>query len=197
MAEAAKEDKAPVAAVADEAPAAKEASDDVKKTEEEKEEKEKEGEENGVAGADEKKEKEEEAAEVAEAAKEQAADAPAAAAAGGGSGEENAAPAKPAKTPTTLARRKSVGQKLNRKGSKARMVHMDAKPGDHYYVKLKGYPAWPVVICDEEMLPESLLKTRPVTAARSDGTYREDYADGGKRAADRTFPVLYLYTYEL
>ncbi|CAK7215280.1 hypothetical protein SCUCBS95973_002428 [Sporothrix curviconia] len=178
MAEAAKEDKAPVAPVADEAPAAKETSDDVKKTDEE---------ETRADGAD----KKEEAAAVEEAA----GDAPAATAAAAADGEDATA-AKPAKTPTTLARRKSVGQKLNRKGSKARIVHMDAKPGDHYFVKLKGYPAWPVIICDEEMLPETLLKSRPVTAARPDGTYREDFADGGKRAADRTFPVLYLYTYE-
>ena len=39
--------------------------------------------------------------------------------------------------------------------------------------------------------------TRPVTAARPDGTYREDFADGGKRAGDRTYPVMYLYTNEL
>ena len=110
---------------------------------------------------------------------------------------ETATPSKPAKTPVTLARRKSVGPKLNRKGSKARITHLDAKPGDHYFVKLKGYPAWPVVICDEDMLPQTLLKARPVTAARPDGTYREDYADGGKRAADRTFPVMYLATNEL
>ncbi|OAA63682.1 pre-mRNA splicing factor [Niveomyces insectorum RCEF 264] len=106
-------------------------------------------------------------------------------------------PAKPAKSSSSsLSRRKSVGQKLNRKGSKARMVHLDAKPGEHYFVKLKGYPAWPVVVCDEDMLPQTLIKTRPVTAARPDGTYREDYADGGRRAADRTFPVMYLHTNE-
>ncbi|CAK7199609.1 hypothetical protein SEUCBS139899_002292 [Sporothrix eucalyptigena] len=163
MAEAAKEDKAPAAPLAEEVPAAKEAGDDVKKTEEDE-----------TRADDSKKE-------------ESAADAPAATA---------DAEAKPTKTPTTLARRKSVGQKLNRKGSKARILNLDAKPGDHYFVKLKGYPAWPVIICDEEILPESLIKTRPVTAARADGTYREDFADGGKRAADRTFPVLYLYTYE-
>lgn len=109
---------------------------------------------------------------------------------------EEATPSKPAKTPVSIARRKSVGPKLNRKGSKARITHLDAQPGDHYFVKLKGYPAWPVVICDEDMLPQTLLKGRPVTAARPDGTYREDYADGGKRAADRTFPVMYLSTNE-
>lgn len=47
------------------------------------------------------------------------------------------------------------------------------------------------------MLPSQLIKTRPVSAARPDGSYREDYADGGKRAHDRTYPVMYLYTYEL
>jgi hypothetical protein len=101
------------------------------------------------------------------------------------------------------SKRKSIGggdtkgKKLNKKASKPRMLHLDAKPGDHFFVKLKGFPQWPVIICDEDMLPASLLKTRPVTAKRADGTYREDYADGGKKVADRTFPVMYLHTNEL
>lgn len=101
------------------------------------------------------------------------------------------------------SRRKSIGggaakgKKLNKKASKPRMMNLDAEPGDHYFVKLKGFPQWPVIICDEDMLPASLLKSRPVTAKRADGTYREDYADGGKNIADRTFPVMYLHTNEL
>lgn len=101
------------------------------------------------------------------------------------------------------AKRKSVGaadakgKKLNKKASKARILHIDAQPGEHYFVKLKGFPQWPVVICDESMLPNSLLKSRPVTAKRSDGKYRDDYQDGAKKAADRTFPVMYLHTNEL
>ena len=96
-------------------------------------------------------------------------------------------------------RRKSVGggSKLNKKASKAKLLHLDAQPGDHYYVKLKGFPQWPVIICDEDMLPQSLIKSRPVSAMRPDGTYREDFADGGKRAHDRTYPVMYLHTNEL
>ena len=99
-------------------------------------------------------------------------------------------------------RRKSTGpaasaKKLNKKASKARITHLDAQPGDHFFVKLKGFPQWPAIICDEDMLPQALLDSRPVTAKRADGTYREDYADGGKRAGDRTFPVMYLYTNEL
>ncbi|KAK7969829.1 hypothetical protein PG996_001733 [Apiospora saccharicola] len=76
------------------------------------------------------------------------------------------------------ARRKSTGtpaaKKLNKKASKARILHLDY----------------------ESMLPQTMLSTRPVTAARPDGSYREDFADGGKRAADRTYPVMYLYTNE-
>lgn len=112
------------------------------------------------------------------------------------------------KSPTTPSskakgRRKSTGggasggKKLNKKASKAKITHLDAKPGDHYFVKLKGFPQWPAIICDEDMLPQALIKSRPVTAIREDGTYREDYADGGKRAGDRTYPVMYLYTNEL
>lgn len=111
-------------------------------------------------------------------------------------------PASSAAAPLSAAKRKSIGgaadknKKLNKKASKTRILHMDAQPGEHYWVKLKGFPQWPVIICDEEMLPESLLKSRPVTARRQDGTYREDYADGAKKAVDRTFPVMYLYTNE-
>jgi len=101
------------------------------------------------------------------------------------------------------AKRKSVGsadlkgKKLNKKASKARILHIDAQPGEHFFVKLKGFPQWPVIICDEDMLPTSLIKSRPVTAKRADGTYRDDYQDGAKKASDRTFPVMYLHTNEL
>ncbi|OTB18363.1 hypothetical protein K445DRAFT_19923 [Daldinia sp. EC12] len=98
------------------------------------------------------------------------------------------------------ARRKSTsdtkGKKLNKKASRAKILHIDAKPGEQYFAKLKGFPPWPVIIAEEDMLPPSMLSTRPVTAARPDGTYREDFADGGKRVADRTFPVMYLHTNE-
>ncbi|ATY63480.1 PWWP domain-containing [Cordyceps militaris] len=94
-------------------------------------------------------------------------------------------------------RRKSVGGGLSRKGSKARLTHTDAKPGDHFLVKLKGFPPWPVIICEESMLPPALTSSRPVSAAKADGTYADAYADGGKRVGDRTFPIMYLATYEL
>lgn len=116
---------------------------------------------------------------------------------------EQPAAAAAADADKSKSRRKSVGgggakaKKLNKKASKPRMLNLDAEPGDHYFVKLKGFPQWPVIICDEDMLPASLLKSRPVTAKRADGTYREDYADGGKNVADRTFPVMYLHTNEL
>jgi len=107
------------------------------------------------------------------------------------------------KTPLSNAknnRRKSAGggnrKSLNKKASKAKMTHLDAKPGDHFLVKLKGFPEWPAIICDESMLPHALLNTRPVTAKRADGTYAEAYADGGKRAQDRNYPVMFLQTNE-
>ncbi|KAJ6783864.1 hypothetical protein PWT90_05492 [Aphanocladium album] len=113
--------------------------------------------------------------------------------------EAEAAPAAAAtETPNSKKnnRRKSVGGGLSRKGSKARLSHADAKPGDHFLVKLKGFPPWPVIICDESMLPPALTSSRPVSAAKADGTYSEAYADGGKRVNDRTFPVMYLFTNE-
>ncbi|PHH89035.1 hypothetical protein CDD83_6732 [Cordyceps sp. RAO-2017] len=119
--------------------------------------------------------------------------------------EPESAPAPPpAEVPATKARggrRKSAageakGKALNKKGSKARLTHIGAKPGDHFLVKLKGFPAWPAIICDETMLPAALISSRPVSAARPDGSYSEAYADGGKRVHDRSFPVMYLYTNE-
>ncbi|KAF2739303.1 hypothetical protein EJ04DRAFT_509007 [Polyplosphaeria fusca] len=74
--------------------------------------------------------------------------------------------------------------------------HLDAEPGQHWFVAMKGYPPWPVVVAEEEMLPESLLGKRPVSARRIDGTYREDFRDGGKNAKDRRYPVMFLSTNE-
>ena len=88
------------------------------------------------------------------------------------------------------------GKKLNKKKSMV-TLHLDAKPGDYYWARMKGYPPWPAIICDEEMLPESLLQNRPVTAMRPDGSYRSDFLEGGKNAKDRTYPVMYLATNEL
>lgn len=120
-----------------------------------------------------------------------------------GEGSIDPSTATPASTSKSKARRKisavpeHKNKKLNKKASKAKMAHTDAKPGEYYFIKLKGYPLWPGIICDEEILPANLKNNRPVTAARGDGTYREDYEDGGKKVLERTFPVMYLYTNEL
>ncbi|KAL9108872.1 MAG: hypothetical protein Q9227_006403 [Pyrenula ochraceoflavens] len=87
-------------------------------------------------------------------------------------------------------------KKLNKKKSAQKVTHLDAEPGEYYFARLKSYPPWPSVICDEEMLPTSLLSTRPVTTRQQDGTYREAYGDGGKRAWERTFPIMFLHTNE-
>lgn len=88
------------------------------------------------------------------------------------------------------------GKKLNKKKSMP-TLNLTCKPGDFYWARLKGYPPWPSVICDESMLPESLLATRPVSTARPDGDIRPDYAEGGKNAKERTFPIMFLSTNEL
>jgi hypothetical protein len=80
---------------------------------------------------------------------------------------------------------------------KAPELRLDAQPGDMYMVAMRGYQPWPVIVCDEEMLPESLLSKRPVSAKRIDGTYREDFLEGGKNAKDRRYPVMFLKTNEL
>lgn len=88
-------------------------------------------------------------------------------------------------------------KKLNKKKSAAKLLNLDAKPGEYYLARFKGYAPWPSIICDEEMLPAQLLNSRPVTTKQVDGTYREPYADGGKKVNERTFPVMFLYTNEL
>ncbi|QSZ35072.1 hypothetical protein DSL72_007936 [Monilinia vaccinii-corymbosi] len=112
----------------------------------------------------------------------------------------DAAAGTPSSASKSKGRRKSGvpehKKKLNKKQSKAKLTHTDAKPGDYFYVRLKGYPLWPAIVCDEDMLPSTLIKSRPVTAMRADGTYRSDYEDGGSKAKDRTFPVMYLFTNE-
>ena len=89
-------------------------------------------------------------------------------------------------------RRKSLGKK-----KAAPELRLNVQPGEMYLVSMKGYAPWPVIVCDEEMLPETLLSKRPVSAQRIDGTYREDFADGGKHAKDRRYPVMFLGTNEL
>jgi hypothetical protein len=113
--------------------------------------------------------------------------------------EANGTPTTTSKKSQGNGKRKSGGtpaKKLNKKKSKM-ITHLDAQPGEYYFARLKSYPPWPSIICDEEMLPQTLLSTRPVTTKQPDGTYREPYADGGKRAYERTFPVMFLYTNEL
>lgn len=115
--------------------------------------------------------------------------------------ETNGTPAATRKT-NGSAKKKSTSvpehktKKLNKKKSKV-LTHLDAKPGEYYFARLKGYPPWPSIICDEEMLPQILLSSRPVTTKQPDGTYKEAYADGGKRAYERTFPIMFLSTNEL
>ena len=114
-------------------------------------------------------------------------------------GAANGTPAPSKKASNGSAKKKASGvpehksKKVNKRKSKSKLTHLDARPGEHYMATMKGHPAWPAVICDEAMLPESLLDTRPVTTRRADGTFRkQEYDDGGKRAHERTFPVMFL-----
>jgi hypothetical protein len=100
-------------------------------------------------------------------------------------------------------KRKSTGtvpehksKKLNRKKSMPKL-HLNAQPGEYWWAHMKGHPQWPAIICSEDMLPESLLRKRPVSAARADGTYREDFDIGGKNERDRRYPIMFLGTNEL
>ncbi|ELR10489.1 hypothetical protein VC83_04786 [Pseudogymnoascus destructans] len=110
------------------------------------------------------------------------------------------ATATPSSANKSKARRKSSGvpehkgRKLNKKESKAKMSNIHAQPGEYYFIKLRGFPKWPGIVASEDMLPDAILKSRPVTTAKPDGTYREDFAEGGKNTLDRTFPVMFLET---
>ena len=81
---------------------------------------------------------------------------------------------------------------LKKKKSKP-VLHFNVVPGELYLARLKGHQPWPAIIAVEEMLPDGLLKTRPVTTAQADGTYgKAEYEDGGKRANERTYPTMFL-----
>ncbi|KAJ5547059.1 hypothetical protein N7494_004644 [Penicillium frequentans] len=109
----------------------------------------------------------------------------------------NGTPASTNKSSKDRRRSSGVGEKkLNRKKSQSRITHLDAKPGDYYLARLRSYAPWPAIICDEEMLPQSLLDSRPITAKQADGSYRADYADDGRRAHERSFPVMFFGTNE-
>ncbi|EMC94945.1 hypothetical protein BAUCODRAFT_123441 [Baudoinia panamericana UAMH 10762] len=86
-------------------------------------------------------------------------------------------------------------KKLNKKKSMP-SLQLECKPGQLYWARLKGYPPWPAIICDEQMLPESLLASRPVSTTRPDGSLRDDFKEGGKNAKERTFPIMFLSTNE-
>lgn len=118
--------------------------------------------------------------------------------------ESSATTTKPAPTSANKKeKRKSVSgvpehksKKLNKKKSMP-SLNLDIKPGEFWWARMKGYPPWPAIVCDEEMLPETLLSSRPVSAARPDGSYREDFLEGNKNAKERTYPIMYLGTNEL
>ena len=110
----------------------------------------------------------------------------------------NGTPMSSRKAGSTSAKKKSSAipehksKKLNRKKSKP-ALRLDAKPGEMYLARLKGHQPWPSIICDEEMLPHVLLNSRPITTAQPDGTFKKpEYAEGGKRAHERTFPIMFL-----
>ena len=99
---------------------------------------------------------------------------------------------------SSSSKKKSYGvpehktKKLNKKKCKADL-HLHCQPGELYLARMKGHAPWPSVICDEDMLPAQLLNSRPVTTALPDGSFkRPDYADGGKRQNERTFPIMFL-----
>ncbi|KAI4221507.1 MAG: hypothetical protein L6R36_006861, partial [Xanthoria steineri] len=80
----------------------------------------------------------------------------------------------PAITQTRASKKKGEHKtkRLNKKALSKQITNLDAEPGQYYLARMKGYPPWPSVICDEEMLPMDLLQNRPVTTKLPDGTYK-------------------------
>lgn len=76
-------------------------------------------------------------------------------------------------------------------------LHLDVEPGQYWFAQMKGYPPWPSIIVDDDMLPSTLLENRPVSAKQANGEYRIDFQEGGKNIKDRRYPVMFLYTNEL
>ncbi|MCJ1437058.1 hypothetical protein MMC27_006443 [Xylographa pallens] len=114
----------------------------------------------------------------------------------------NGTPASTKKTTNGSSKKKSSAipehksKKLNKKKSKP-ALRLEARPGDLFLARMKGHQPWPSIICDEDMLPQILLSSRPITTAQPDGTFKKpEYADGGKRASERTFPIMFLQTNE-
>ncbi len=108
----------------------------------------------------------------------------------------NSARSKKGKRKSSIGIPEHRSRKITKKKSQL-LTHVDAQPGDHFLARLKGHPLWPVIVADEDMLPDALRNTRGVATKRPDGTYREDYADNGKRVNERVFPVMFLETNEL
>lgn len=121
----------------------------------------------------------------------------------GTSGEaETAKPDDAAVTPASSKgkRKSSAGVPEHKNKNKRKSILpiiSDAQPGDYYFAKFKGFAPWPSIICDESMLPETLLASRPVSALNAQGDLREDFLPGGKNARDRTYPIMFLQTNEL
>ncbi|KAJ5637249.1 hypothetical protein N7490_007128 [Penicillium lividum] len=112
---------------------------------------------------------------------------------------EDAEPAAPKTNGTPASKSKDqrrssgVGEKkLNRKKSMNRIINKDVKPGQYYLSTLRSFAPWPSIVCDEEMIPQTLLDSRPVTAMQLDGKFRADYADDGRRAHERTYPIMFF-----
>ena len=93
-------------------------------------------------------------------------------------------------------KRKSIGvpeHRAKRTPKKAGPeAHLDVEVGQYWLCKMSGYPDWPCIICDEAILSKEMLNQRPVTARQSDGNFKPDYADGGRKEKERTYPVLFL-----
>lgn len=69
---------------------------------------------------------------------------------------------------------------------------LNVEPGQYWLCKMSGYPDWPCIICDESILSKEMRNQRPVTARQPDGEFKPDYADGGRKERERTYPVLFL-----
>ncbi|KAF2809665.1 uncharacterized protein BDZ99DRAFT_388586, partial [Mytilinidion resinicola] len=88
------------------------------------------------------------------------------------------------------------GRPAGRSRKSVPVLQLDMVPGQCWIVKYRGHSPWPAIICDEEMLTKDLITTRPVSAKPIDGTYREEFQNGGRSTKGRRYPIMFLGTNE-
>lgn len=73
-------------------------------------------------------------------------------------------------------------------------AHEDVEDGQIWLVTPATTAAWPVLICDEEIVQKYFKRasSRPYNARRADGMWPDGYGPGQQFARDRKLPAMYI-----